>query len=72
MNDWGMNMNKLLIALMLFSANSFASYDVDRIDQMEQQNKQIEIERRIDNMEQEKRFNDAMNQLDDITTKGYQ
>ena len=57
---------------MLFSANSFASYDVDRIDQMEQQNKQIEIERRIDNMQQEKRFNDAMNQLDDITTKGYQ
>lgn len=67
-----MNMNKFLIALMLFSANSFASYDADRIDQMEQQNKQIEIERRIDNMEQDKRFNDAMNQLDDITTKGYQ
>lgn len=65
-------MNKLLIALMLFSANSFASYDSDIIDNMEQQNKQIEIERRIDNMEQEKRFNDAMNQLDDITTKGYQ
>lgn len=63
-------MNKLLIALMLFSANSFASYDSDIIDNMNQINKQIEMERRIDNMEKEKRFNDAMNQLDDITTKG--
>lgn len=57
---------------MLVSANSFASYDSDIIDNMNQINKQIEMERRIDNMEQEKRFNDAMNQLDDITTKGYQ
>lgn len=65
-------MNKLLIAMMLFSTNSFASYDSDIIDNMNQINKQIEMERRIDNMEQEKRFNDAMNQLDDITKKTYQ
>lgn len=58
--------------MMLFSTNSFASYDSDIIDNMNQINKQIEMERRIDNMEQEKRFNDAMNQLDDITKKTYQ
>lgn len=68
-----LKMNKLLTAaLILISSNCFAYDDSnDLMSRVEEQNRQQELERRIDNMEQQKRFDDSMKQFDDITTKGW-
>ena len=69
-----MSMNKLITAaLILISSNCFSyDYNDDLMSRVEEQNRQHELERRIDNIEQQKRFDDSMKQLDDVTTKGWQ
>lgn len=67
-----MKLNKLITAvLILISSNCFAYEDsYDLMNRVEEQNKQIELERRIDNMEQQKQFDDSMRQLDSINKAG--
>lgn len=56
-------MNKLLFALILFSANSFADLQYD-LDKMQQDYRQQEIEKRIDDLETQRNFDNAMKEMD--------
>jgi len=58
-------MKYILAFTILFSSNCFAD-SVDIFEQAEQENRQIQIERRIDNLEQQKSFDDLSRQMDNM------
>lgn len=58
-------MKTVIALLILFTSTSFADgYDI--IDRAEQNNKQIELEKRIDNIEQQHNFDDYSRQMQEI------
>lgn len=66
-------MKTLSILLILLSTNCFAyDYEIDVMTDMEQQNRQREIERRIETLEQQKRFDEADKQYENIYKGGNQ
>lgn len=61
-------MNKLLIALMLFSANSFADLQYD-LDKMEQERRLYQVEQQIQDMEIKQRNDNAYKFYDELHDK---
>lgn len=58
-------MKYILLLTILFSSNCFADA-IDIIEQSEQESRQMQIERRIDNLEQQKSFDDLSRQMDNM------
>lgn len=63
-----MNMNKFLIALMLFSANCFADLQYD-LDKMEQERRLYRLEQQIQDMEIKQQHDNAYKFYDELHEK---